>query len=282
MYNQTLAIVSNSLPPAANNVSYSQNLTGSGGTVPYTWSLAAGSPSLPQGLSLSPTGTISGTPTTTGTFNFTVRLDDSSLRTTTQAFSLTITTNAPQQLFSDHFDGVNNWTVVDDGTNEGPSHWVITNGDMIQTSNIWAGTFDATDPFKPGTYAYTGQLTWDNYDFSVRMMGEDNDGIGVMFRIQNGQNYYRFSMDSERHYRRLVKVINGQTIPLIEDAVHYELGKSYNVRISVVGSQIQVFVNNRLILNATDTSIAAGRVALYCWGNEYSHFGDALVVRPGS
>ena len=31
-----------------------------------------------------------------------------------------------------------------------------------------------------------------------------------MFRYQDANNYYRFSMDSQRHYRRLVRVVDGQ------------------------------------------------------------------------
>ena len=42
-------------------------LAASGGTAPYTWTLAAGSPLLPAGLTLSPAGVISGTPTTAET-----------------------------------------------------------------------------------------------------------------------------------------------------------------------------------------------------------------------
>ncbi|HJV65157.1 MAG TPA: putative Ig domain-containing protein [Geomonas sp.] len=41
-------------------------LTATGGTPPYTWSLASGSAALPAGMSLSSTGTISGTPSSTG------------------------------------------------------------------------------------------------------------------------------------------------------------------------------------------------------------------------
>jgi Putative Ig domain len=57
--------------------SYLQNFFASGGIQPYTWSIASGQ--LPPGLSLapSPPASISGTPTTAGTFTFIVRLTDS-------------------------------------------------------------------------------------------------------------------------------------------------------------------------------------------------------------
>src|SRR5262249_24971380 len=54
---------------------FSSQVQASGGTKPYTFSLNSGS--LPDGLSLSSSGLISGTPTTAGTFNFTVLVTDS-------------------------------------------------------------------------------------------------------------------------------------------------------------------------------------------------------------
>lgn len=54
---------------------YEASLSATGGTPPYSWSLAAGK--LPPGLSLSRDGTISGTPTAAGTYSFTVQVWDS-------------------------------------------------------------------------------------------------------------------------------------------------------------------------------------------------------------
>jgi hypothetical protein len=65
------------------------NLFASGGVQPYTWSVVAGA--LPPGLEL-PKGenTISGTPTTAGTFIFTVRVTDDLGAFDEQEFSITI------------------------------------------------------------------------------------------------------------------------------------------------------------------------------------------------
>jgi hypothetical protein len=55
-------------------VQYSSNLVASGGTSPYTYAIASG---LPPGLSLNTsTGAITGTPTTAGSFSFTVKVTD--------------------------------------------------------------------------------------------------------------------------------------------------------------------------------------------------------------
>ena len=67
---------------------YGYTLTETGGTAPYTWSVSSGS--LPAGISLSPAGTLSGTPTATGTFSFTVRVTDANGQSATQATSITV------------------------------------------------------------------------------------------------------------------------------------------------------------------------------------------------
>ena len=70
---------------------YSETLTASGGTGPYTFALTGGT--LPAGLSLNPNGTLSGTPTGGGTFSFTVTATDASAAGPfqgTRTYSLTI------------------------------------------------------------------------------------------------------------------------------------------------------------------------------------------------
>jgi hypothetical protein len=68
------AITTSSLPGGTVGMAYNQTLAASGGA-PITWSRDSGS--LPGGLSLSSSGVISGTPTTAGTFNFTVKATNS-------------------------------------------------------------------------------------------------------------------------------------------------------------------------------------------------------------
>ena len=84
-----VGITTASLPGATTTVSYRQTLLASGGTAPYTWSVFAGS--LPSGLSLSTAGVLSGTPTATGNFNFSVRITAGNGSSATKQFSMTVT-----------------------------------------------------------------------------------------------------------------------------------------------------------------------------------------------
>jgi hypothetical protein len=83
------------LPGATQNSAYTTTVTASGGTPPYTWTLGSGS-TLPAGLSLTsgtPSATIAGTPTATGTFRFTLDVKDSASTpaTASASFLLTVT-----------------------------------------------------------------------------------------------------------------------------------------------------------------------------------------------
>jgi hypothetical protein len=71
---RAISITPTSLPDAQAGVGYSQQLTASGGTAPYSFSLTTGA--LPDGLALSTSGTISGRPTAVGSFAFTVQAQD--------------------------------------------------------------------------------------------------------------------------------------------------------------------------------------------------------------
>ncbi|MCU0116598.1 Ig domain-containing protein, partial [Curtobacterium flaccumfaciens] len=79
-----------SLPAATAGSAYSQNLSASGGTAPYTFAVTAGA--LPAGLSLSVTGVLSGTPIATGSFDFTATATDSGGSPTSgnRAYTLTV------------------------------------------------------------------------------------------------------------------------------------------------------------------------------------------------
>jgi hypothetical protein len=88
----TLSITTVTLPAGNQNVSYTAQLSATGGTSPYTWS----STSLPAGLTLSAsTGAITGTPTAIGTTSVTVTATDSTSPThltVSQTFSIAIVT----------------------------------------------------------------------------------------------------------------------------------------------------------------------------------------------
>jgi large repetitive protein len=81
-------IQTGSLPPGEVGEPYMAQLQATGGTGAYTWSLAEGA--LPDGLTLSPAGAVSGIPTTIGSSPFVVRVTDDAAATHSRAFTLVV------------------------------------------------------------------------------------------------------------------------------------------------------------------------------------------------
>ncbi len=76
------------LPSVTIGVEYSQAFSASGGTEPYAYTISFGS--LPEGLTLSTAGTLSGTPTQAGYYNFTVQAEDANHAAGWRGYTLSI------------------------------------------------------------------------------------------------------------------------------------------------------------------------------------------------
>ena len=90
VYN-ALTVTTTTLPAAYSGTAYSQTLVAGGGSGSgYTWATTGASNLGTFNLSLSSAGVISGTPTSSGTVNFTAQVTDSGSHTATQALSITV------------------------------------------------------------------------------------------------------------------------------------------------------------------------------------------------
>ncbi len=149
-------------PPSASCVSINAvqgvaitpvTMTGSGGAGgPYTFSATG----LPAGLTMASNGTISGTPTVTGTFNYTVTVTDSAGNKGTLNCSVTV--NAPPSASCVSINAVQGFpitpvTMVGSGGAGGPYTFTAT-GLPAGLSMSTGGTISGT-PTVSGTFSYT-------------------------------------------------------------------------------------------------------------------------------
>ena len=149
-----LTITTTTLPGAPATNAYSTSLSASGGTPGYTFSLASGP--LPPGLTLAPGGTLSGTPSTAGTWSFTAKVTDAAAATATQALSITITpalsistVSLPTASYS---AGYAQGLSASGGT---PGYsWSIISGSLPAGLSLSAATITGT-PTAPGNFAFT-------------------------------------------------------------------------------------------------------------------------------
>jgi hypothetical protein len=154
-----LAITTTSLPHGTVGAFYSDALTATGGYSPYTWSIVSGS--LPGGLTLGSLGTISGTPTTYGTSEFTVQVTDSASQTATLALSLTVvfpltvtTSNAAGGTV-----GVAYSQPVAASGGSSPYTWALISGSLPPGLTLSAAGLISGTPTTTGTYTFTVEVT---------------------------------------------------------------------------------------------------------------------------
>jgi hypothetical protein len=84
----TITLLPSQLPTDTLGRSYSQIVAANGGVSPYVYSISSGY--LPDGIDLSSSGIISGSPTKVGTFSFTIMVHDSNYCTGSQFYSIQI------------------------------------------------------------------------------------------------------------------------------------------------------------------------------------------------
>ncbi|GAB3255781.1 putative Ig domain-containing protein [Chitinimonas naiadis] len=161
-----------SLPSPAAGAAYSESVSASGGTAPYGYTVSAGG--LPAGLTLnSTTGLISGTPTATGSFNFTVTATDAGNYTGSKAFSVVVSAPtiavAPASLTSAMVGSPYNRTVS------------ATGGTAAYSYAVTAGTLPAGLNLNATTGALSGTPTAaGSFNFTVTAT-DSTTGVGSPF-----------------------------------------------------------------------------------------------------
>ena len=176
-------------------------------------------------------------------------------------------------LSSDFNDGTRRgWTIIDEGATGGPSQWSAASGALVQTSKI--GSSDAS---ALGTFALYTHRPWKDYRASFAMKSADDDRLGMMFRYQDSDNFYRFVWNQAAPGRRLLKKENGVYKVLAEDAVPYTTTQSYKIEIIAQGTTLNVNVDGKPVFSTTDASFASGSIAFYSSYNQGSKFDNLLV-----
>jgi uncharacterized protein YhjY with autotransporter beta-barrel domain len=159
-------VIAPTLPAGTIHSAYSGAFSASGGTAPYTFEVTAGS--LPAGLTLATDGTLSGTPTTVGSFNFTVTATDATTGTgspftKSEPYTLVINgvplTLTPSTVPDATYGSAYTPVVLSASGGTGPYSFEVTAGALppglaLATDGTLSGT-----PTQAGTFPYTVTAT---------------------------------------------------------------------------------------------------------------------------
>ncbi|PTS92321.1 hypothetical protein DBR11_27195, partial [Pedobacter sp. HMWF019] len=180
-----IALTPSTLTNPQIGVAYSKTLTSSGGTSPYAYTVTAGT--LPTGLNFSPGGVLSGTPTASGTFNFTITSTDANSFTGSQAYTVialipVITVN-PTSLPNGSLNTVYSQTITASGGTI-PYSYSVSTGSLPPGIDLFAGTLSGT-PTAAGDYNFVLTATDASTGTGSPFTGSNSYSLTITKQTQN-------------------------------------------------------------------------------------------------
>jgi len=109
----------------------------------------------------------------------------------------------------------------------------------------------------------------------------DGDDIGMMFRYQDPQNYYRLSFNSRFGFTRLEKKVGGVFSALATNARGYSAAnQTFNMTVEVRGGLILVYGGSPAVplMAVNDSSLSQGSIALFT--QDTAKFDNVTITPP--
>ena len=201
-------------------------------------------------------------------------------RTRADFDNVVVTPNALVTLFADGFHSgpTTAWNKTGDG------NWVDPPEDP--------GDPDFPDPFANqrnfsqtstagGARAHAGIATTADQSFQTRVRPNTltpTGWFGVMARYTDDGNYYYVKVGAAG-VASIRKLVNGAIFELANAPFPVSANTWYTVRLEVVGAQLRAYINDRFLMEATDTSHAAGKYGLVTY-RAAATFDDVDVREP--
>ncbi len=229
-----------------------------------------------------------------GETTVTLRVTEADGLTAEDTFTVTAAAQAAILAQDDFADILTGWTIVDEGTLNGPSDWSVENGVLVQASDIpspqqgtgsnaYSVGGDGPYILRDGTYALWDDAAaeeWTDYAVEATLTPNDDDGIGLLFRYTDDENYYKLEADAETGLVMLIRHLEGRETILARGWHEYTEGEAQRWRIEVDGGEFRAFIDGKAVFGSPvqDRTLEAGTVGLYAWGSENLQFDDILVT----
>jgi hypothetical protein len=168
-------------------------------------------------------------------------------------------------------------------------------GELPAGAEVFSGTWqvraEADAPSKPNVLCQTGTAEFpavclsDNVygDFiaSVRfkpVSGRDDQAAGIIFRVQDRANYYILRANALEDNVNFYLYASGKRSQLQGSSVKVPSGQWQELRLEARGNHFRGFLNDQLIIEASDDSFPAGRVGLWTKADSLTYFDNSQVI----
>ncbi len=102
-------------------------------------------------------------------------------------------------------------------------------------------------------YTGAGAEDWGDYVYDMVVEPADNDTIGAVFRWQDASTHYELAIDQQSNTRTLTRVVDGAATVLATEAGSYRHFAEQDLRISVIGGEITVTLDEEILFGGPVT-----------------------------
>jgi hypothetical protein len=168
------------------------------------------------------------------------------------------------------------WKAEKTGEGEG-SVWKVVTDDTAPSKSGYALAQTAEGPNRFFNLCVAHDTSFKDVEVSVAfkaVKGKLDQGGGVVWRLQDADNYYIARMNPLEDNFRVYKVIGGKRATEFQSAeVKIPAGEWHTIKVTMKGDRIECFLDGKKYLEATDDSISkAGRVGLWTKADAQTHF----------
>jgi hypothetical protein len=108
--------------------------------------------------------------------------------------------------------------------------------------------------------------------------GRTDQAAGILFRIQDRDNYYILRANALEDNVNFYKYAGGRRSSIKEASVKVPSGRWHELRVEVAGNRFRGFLNGQEVVEASDDSYKAGKVGLWTKADSTTCFDDVRVT----
>ncbi len=156
----------------------------------------------------------------------------------------------------------------------------------------WAVRAESDAPSSPNALCQTGYANYPALSLSENVYGDvtvatrfkpisgsSDRAAGIIFRIQDKDNYYILRANALEDNVNIYKYVGGWRRAIQESTAKVPSGTWQELRVEVKGNHIRCFLNSKLVVEATDDTFKAGKIGLWTKADSITCF-DNVQVNP--
>jgi hypothetical protein len=160
-------------------------------------------------------------------------------------------------------------------------------------SGIWGAQPEPGTPSPPQAFCQTGRAAFPAIALSDDIFGDvvvtarfkpvfgrEDQAAGLLFRIQDKDNYYVLRANALEYNVNFYKYAGGRRTSLKDGRAHVIPGQWHELRGEAVGNTLRGFLNGEQVVEVTDDTYQAGRIGLWTKADSLTCFDDVEARAP--